>query len=84
MEENKKASYEDLKAYCDQLMAQNKVLMQRFTQISGVMNVLPFLFQVVTLKSEFEEGFVTRCKKEITEILTPDKSSEVNNEQIKA
>lgn len=84
MEENKKASYEDLKAYCDQLMAQNKVLMQRLTQLSGVMNVLPFLFQVVTLKSEFEEGFVTRCKKEITEILTPDKSSEVNNEQIKA
>lgn len=71
--ERKEPTYEELKNWCDQLMMQRNQVAQRLNQVTDVINMLPWLFEVVKNESLFDSEFVTFCKDTIKAILLPPK-----------
>lgn len=68
--DRKEPTYEDLKNYCNQLMMQRNQLAERLSQVTEVLNKLPWLFKVVENSTIFDNLFVGKCAQEIKEILT--------------
>ena len=66
-----KPTYEQLKNWLDQVVAQRNQVAERLNQVTDVLNKLPWLFKVLDNKDVFSEEFVQNCIAEITFILTP-------------
>ena len=66
-----KPTYEQLKNWLDQVVAQRNQVAERLNQVTDVLNKLPWLFKVLDNKDVFSEEFVQNCITEITFILTP-------------
>lgn len=66
-----KPTYEQLKDWCDQLLAQRNQLAQRLNQVTNVTNKLPWLFEVLKSGEFFSDNFVKKCAEEIEYIMTP-------------
>lgn len=78
-EEKKVPSYDDLKNYCNQLLMQRNQVVEKFNQVTNVLNKLPWLFKVIENDKMFSRPFVTKCISEIELILTPPEASEEAN-----
>lgn len=70
-EEKQGPTMEQLKNWCDQLLAQRNQLAEKLNQITDVINKLPWLFRVVENKEAFPPEFVELCSNEIIVIMTP-------------
>ena len=66
-----KPSYDQLKNWLDQVVAQRNQVAERLNQVTDVLNKLPWLFKVLDNKDTFPEVFVNDCVNEIMFILTP-------------
>lgn len=66
-----KPTYEQLKNWLDQVVAQRNQVAERLNQVTDVLNKLPWLFKVLDNKDIFPKEFVQNCITEITFILTP-------------
>lgn len=74
---------EQLKNYCNQLLAQRNELAQRYEQATGVLNKLPILFEVIKYREVFPEEFVKACVNEVMLILLPPKAEKKEEEEEK-
>lgn len=81
--ERKEPTYEELKNWCDQLMMQRNQVAQRLNQVTDVINMLPWLFEVIKAKEFFETEFVDYCKDTIKAILLPPPTKEEPKEETK-
>jgi hypothetical protein len=77
----KKLSYEELERVAVQLQqrvvnAENKLRSIDYTSIR-----LNWLFEVLKKKNLFEESFVTKCTKDIQDLLTFDDDTEKTNQE---
>lgn len=70
-EAQKQPTYEELKNYCNQLMMQRNQVASQLSQVTDVINKLPWLFEVVKNQSSFNPSFVKSCIEEIEAIMTP-------------
>lgn len=73
-------TYEQLKNWCDQLLAQRNQLAERLGQITDIHTKLPWLFKVIENKEVFNSEFVDSCVDEVTYILTPPNEPDVKEE----
>lgn len=78
-----KPSYDQLKNWCDQLMMQRNQLAARLTQVTEVVNKLPWLFKVIENETMFSTAFVDSCVKEIQYIMTPPPSENTEEDKEK-
>ena len=80
--ERQEPTKEQLKNWCDQLMMQRNQLADRLNQVTDVINMLPWLFEVVKNKDLFDSEFVDLCVRNIKTIMTPPEegSKEENKE----
>lgn len=74
--ERKEPTYAELKNWCDQLMMQRNQVAQRLNQVTDVINMLPWLFEVLKSRDLFDSEFVDYCKETIKAILLPPPSKE--------
>lgn len=79
MEENEvkqeaveKPSYEELNDYCNQLMMQNRQLINKLNHVMAVQNKLPYLFEAIKMPEAFDSDFIAKCTAEIQDILYPE------------
>lgn len=79
-EEKKEPSYEQLKNWCNQLMMQRNQVAEKLTQVTDVINKLPWLFKVIEHRDAFDYDFVDMCAKEIVVIMTPATEEESKEE----
>lgn len=66
-----KPSYEELNDYCNQLMMQNRQLMNKLNQVMAAQNKLSYLLEVVKIPEAFDNEFITKCTAEIQDMLYP-------------
>lgn len=82
MEEKKKATYEELENYCNQLSIQNQRLQNKINELnySNAFTRLEFLFKVVQSSDKFRTDFVVECVEEIEKMISIPKE-EVKEEE---
>jgi hypothetical protein len=81
MEEKKELTVDQLKNYCDQLLAQRNELAQRLNIVSSITNKLPWLFKVIENKEYFSSEIVNRAIAEVGIILYPPQKEEKEEEK---
>lgn len=81
--QSEKMSYEQLVNIASQLQSQNKELMMRMNNISNIYHRLDYLFKVLENATQFSKDFITKCAKEVEEIMTIPDPSEQNKEEEK-
>ena len=82
-QKNNEPTYEQLKNWLDQVVAQRNQVAEKLRQVTEVINKLPWLFKVLENKDLFDTQFVGDCVEEITYILTPPKEEEADNAESK-
>lgn len=85
---NTKLDYDNLKAVCSEVTAENSMLKKQLEQAKKIVNEmnmtnlfkrLDYLFKVLEFNYAFPDNFEDKCSKEIMEILTV-KEENSNNE----
>ena len=76
--ENKKLSYEDLERLCQQLseQARNLYIQLQEANLSNLYTRLNFLFKVVENSTMFDFDFVTKCTKEIVDLIAVEENKD--------
>lgn len=72
---------EQLKNYCDQLLAQRNQLAEQLSKTTNVLNKLPILFEVIKYKEVFPDEFVQACVNEVMLIMLPPKEEKKGEEE---
>ena len=82
-EESNKPTYEQLKNWLDQVVAQRNQVAEKLNQVTNIINKLPWLFRVIENKDSFTPEFVTVCANEIVDIMTvtPEEKAEEDNKE---
>lgn len=78
-----KPSYEQLKYWLDKAISDNKNLIGQLTEVTNILNFLPYLFKVVEMKDSFNSDFVNQCKDSIVNVLTPVKKADIATAELK-
>lgn len=81
--EEKKPSYEQLKNWLDQVVAQRNEVAKRLNEVTDVLNKLPWLFKVIENSKAFPSSFVEACSNEIVFIMTPPEEETGDKEESK-
>ena len=80
---HEKSSYEQLKYWLDKAISDNKNLIGQLTEVTNILNFLPYLFKVVEMKDSFNSDFVNQCKDSIVNVLTPVKKADIATAELK-
>ena len=78
-----KPSYEQLKYWLDKAISDNKNLIGQLTEVTNILNFLPYLFKVVEMKDSLNSNFVNQCKDSIVNVLTPVKKADIATAELK-
>lgn len=88
-EGSRKVTYEELVAFCNKTLQDNKVLIEKLQQANKVLRTierLDYLLRIVDIvnssgKWSFSDEFIIRCYSEIETILTPPAKEEEDKEE---
>jgi hypothetical protein len=79
--EQEKLSYEGLENVASQLQQRCVMLENKLRSIDMVSLRLNYLLKVVSIKDVFAEEFITKCSKEIENLLTIEEQEETTSEE---
>lgn len=70
-EGHEEPTIEELKNYCNQLLIQRNQVAEELKKVTGVLNKIPILFEVIKNKEVFPKEFVDACVNEVMVIMLP-------------